>query len=200
MRALVGSGGETTGLGLENEARWRLVETAWEIGLSRSLIEFDAANQSFDVRRLGARVVLTSARPALNGYQKGHCFYCYTDIDLLDAAEAVDVDHFLPWTLRRHLPYNLDGVWNLVLACVECNRGPKGKFDLIPERHLLERLHLRNEFLISSHHPLRETLMAQAGQTEDARKTFLQARWSEAIQLRIGRWVPPASRCGQAVF
>ena len=199
FRAL-GEGSEATGLALENEARWRLVETAWEIGLSRSLIEFNSASQELTWHRLSGRVSVTSARPALNGYQKGRCFYCYAGIDLTDAAEVVDVDHFFPWALRRQLPYNLDGVWNLVLACVECNRGHHGKFDLIPELQLLQRLHRRNEFLIASHHPLRETLMAQTGLTEPDRASCLQAAWQKAILCRVGRWAPAVGRCGEPVF
>lgn len=52
---------------------------------------------------------------------------------------------------------NLNGVWNLVLACPNCNRGANGKFAKVPSIKYLERLHKRNEFLISSHHPLRES-------------------------------------------
>lgn len=69
------SGPEVLG---ETEARWRLVETAWDLSLSSSLIAYDSATELFvpSVRR----VALTSARDALNGYQKGRCFYCYRPI------------------------------------------------------------------------------------------------------------------------
>jgi hypothetical protein len=170
------------------------------MGLNRSLIEFDSAAQDLSVKRLGGRVALTSARPALNGYQKGRCFYCFAGIDLISAVNTVEVDHFIPWALRRYLSHNLDGVWNLVLACVECNRGMMGKSDLIPNIDLLARLHVRNEFLIASHDPLRETLMAQTGADEAKRVTFLNKIWNEAIQLKPIRWLPPVSRCGQPVF
>ena len=70
---------------------------------------------------------------------------------------------------------NLDGVWNLVLACKNCNRGVAGKFEQIPTLTLLERLHARNNFFIDSHHPLRETLMAQTGKKEKDRISFLQS-------------------------
>lgn len=199
LRAL-GGGGEAASLALENEARWNLVETAWEIGLSRSLIEFQPESQDLIVRRLGGRVAVTSARSALNGYQKGHCFYCFAGIDIADPAGAVDVDHFFPWALRYQLPYSLNGVWNLVLACAECNRGQLGKFDLIPESYLLERLHNRNEFLIASHNPLRETLMAQTGVAESDRVGFLQAALNTAIEYRIARWTPAVGRCREPVF
>ncbi|WP_188032876.1 hypothetical protein [Psychrobacter sp. ANT_WB68] len=51
----------------------------------------------------------------------------------------------------------------MVLACSDCNRGTNGKFAKLLDIKLLERLHTRNEYLIGSHHPLRETLMLQTG-------------------------------------
>jgi hypothetical protein len=94
-----------------------------------------------------------------------------------------DVDHFFPHRLKSTYPHiNLDGVWNLVLACQACNRGPRGKFDRIPSLRLLERLHTRNEFLIGSHHPLRETLMNQTGARVEDRVAFLNEVY-KSVQL-----------------
>ena len=84
----------------------------------------------------------------------------------------------------------IDGVWNLVLSCTDCNRGVGGKFDAIPRLHLLERLDTRNEFLIGSHHPLRETLMAQTGRTARLRQKFLQKAYSDAVEVRVAQWAP----------
>lgn len=145
---LLGEGRDHCDLVFENQARWKLVETAWEIGLNRSLVVFDTVSHDLVFNRSDRRISVTSARSALNGYQKGRCFYCYSKISLAGDARAVDVDHFIPRMLHSHLNYQLDGIWNLVLACSECNRGIGGKFDYIPELHLLERLHRRNEFLI----------------------------------------------------
>lgn len=81
---------------------------------------------------------------------------------------------------------------NLVLACPECNRGQQGKFDRLPSVNLLERLHKRNEYLITSHHPLRETLIAQTGFTEQTRRGFLQDAYNCAT-LTLGsrlKWEP----------
>jgi hypothetical protein len=131
------------------------------------------------------RRAITGSREALNGYQEGRCFYCRRAIE----AGQADVDHFLPHTM---LPFgvvpNIDGIWNLVLAC--CNRGPDGKFARVPELRFLERLHQRNEFIISSHHPLRETLMLQTGTTESDRRGYLQRAWTEARNLLIHTWRP----------
>jgi 5-methylcytosine-specific restriction endonuclease McrA len=116
------------------------------------------------------RVLVTSCRDALNGYQQGKCFYCSAQISVIEKDTLADVDHFFPHTLRRtELGEAVNGVWNLVLACSSCTRGAGGKFDRVPGEGLLARLHARNEFLIASHHPLRETLILQTGATELAR-------------------------------
>jgi hypothetical protein len=177
-------------VGAENEARWRLVETAWELGINGALIAFDRESENLVTVRQDRRTAVTSSRAALNGYQKGHCFYCFRAIRIEPAAVDADVDHFFPWSLRQHVHVHLNGVWNLVLACPACNRGARGKFDYIPAKELLQRLHRRNEFLISSHHPLRETLMLQTGATPETRVAFLQATYETAVQTRIGRWSP----------
>jgi len=84
----------------------------------------------------------------------------------------------------------IDGVWNLVLACKECNRGEGGKHAQVPSLRLLEKLNARNEFLISSHHPLRETLMLQAGKQPELRKGFLNDYYNRAKAALIHEWDP----------
>jgi HNH endonuclease len=102
----------------EVEARWRLVETAWQLEMSRNSLSVDVDGLDLVVTRSGHRTSLTGCRDALNGYQKGKCFYCFCDIRV----HAADVDHFLPHTLKQlDSGLHLDGVWNLVLACCECN-------------------------------------------------------------------------------
>ena len=176
----------------ENEARWNLVETAWKLNVSSNLlrVRYDELSELFVVDDAFKRKDITSARAALNGYQKGKCFYCFDDITVSKTQEnTCDVDHFFPYTLQPLMPeINLNGVWNLVLACPECNRGTNGKFAKVPDIKYLERLHKRNEFLISSHHPLRETIIAQTGATEADRAAFFREMDSRAINLLIHRW------------
>lgn len=213
----------------EAEARWRLVETAWEQQISTGLlaIEYTTIDDLLLTGSKNRRKAVTSARAALNGYQKSKCFYCYGGISIGDAAAAssiilpedmdpgfaasepprillvseksptygsdnnnlCDVDHFFPHTLQRYFPQtDLNGIWNLVLACKNCNRGKNGKSDRVPALKYLERLHTRNEFLINSHHPLRETLMAQTGATTAQRIAFLRAMDAKAVSYLIHRW------------
>ena len=137
------------------------------------------------------RVSVTSCRDALNGYQQGRCFYCSAPITIVSGDAQADVDHFFPHMLRQtNLGTSINGVWNLVLACRGCNRGPGGKSARVPARHLLERLHDRNEFLIGSHHPLRETLIQQTGSTAPLRRAYLSAFDEAAYGHLIHRWKP----------
>ena len=185
----------------EVEARWRLVETAWGLDIKPRLLEVhrDAdSNQLYVHRSDRRRTNITSSRDALNGYQKGRCFYCFREITVGDEqnegvslAPQAEVDHFFPKALASHLDgANLDGVWNLVLSCPQCNRGTGGKMDRIPEPKYLSRLERRNNYLIESHHPLKETLKRQTGNTEKQRQDFLTDIDRTAINYAIHRWEP----------
>jgi hypothetical protein len=175
----------------ETEARWRLVETAWELGVSRALVAVNHDPQTetfFALDSSRRRKSITGAREALSGYQKGHCFYCFASFSLV-GLEPPDVDHFFPHTLK-HAGFggSVDGVWNLVLSCRGCNRGKGGKSSLVPTLKLLQRLSTRNEFLIASHHPLRETLIAQVGADGETRRQFLNDFHREALARLIHEW------------
>ena len=197
------AGLQADNLGQEVTARWNLVETAWNVGVSANLLSVQHDHELGELFAIDGslrRRSVTSSRNALNGYQKGRCFYCGSDLQLRGAKMNTDVDHFFPHRLKQAgLGINLDGVWNLVLACPTCNRGPDGKFDRIPALHLLERLHQRNEYLIGSHHPLRETLMRQTGQQLADRVGFLNRVYRE-VQLSPGHaWEPSACESDRGV-
>jgi 5-methylcytosine-specific restriction endonuclease McrA len=173
-----------TNLEHEVEARWRLVETAWEHNYARNVMRVDVdlpAGMLFAVPSGERRRSVTSVRGALNGYQKGRCFYCRGAIRVDGTGpHASHVDHFLPHKLAREGYFaNLDAVWNLVLACEPCN-GSAGKGMKRPDQRFFEKLGRRNEFLIRSHHPLREVLIVQTGTTPQARRGFLQDAYKTA--------------------
>lgn len=71
-------------MGDEAEARWRLVETAWALELPRVgiAVQADVAQAILYVERV-RRVNLTGVRAALNGYQRGRCFYCNAETPLI---------------------------------------------------------------------------------------------------------------------
>jgi hypothetical protein len=182
-------------LSQEAEARWRLVETAWELKVSRALVSVghDPDTESlFAVDSKLRRKSVTSSRDALNGYQMGYCFYCFDGIHLDKEKDSFpEVDHFFPHVLKQHgFGPIIDGIWNLVLACSDCNRGSSGKFASVPTQRLLHRLWTRNEFLIGSNHPLKETLMQQTGVQEASRKAFLEDFYNRALASLLHKWEP----------
>lgn len=182
----------------EAEARWRLVETAWNLRINPNLLEvqYDAAQSLFFVERaFMRRVNITSVRDALNGYQKGKCFYSFQDLSIVPgSAQLCAVDHFLPHLHKHaHLPANVNGVWNLVLADRAIN-GHKGA--RVPALRFLNRLHQRNEFFIASKHPLAETIVNQTGATSEKRALFLRRHYQIALDQSLHQWSPVVERPG----
>ena len=184
----------------EVEARWNLVETAWNLNINPNLLEvkYDEKNALFFIESdLMKRKDITSVKGALNGYQKGKCFYSFQNISINSNSNNIcDVDHFLPHTnklIHSNNGANINGVWNLVLADSSINRQKSAK---VPEKRFLKRLYNRNEFYISSKHPLAETIINQTGFTKDARKRFLEKHYNLAIENSIQTWKPNTELIG----
>lgn len=72
-------GNQFSNLSEESEARWKLVETAWNLQLNPNMIvSFDENKEVLFIEDFSMkRTEITSARSALNGYQKGKCFYSF---------------------------------------------------------------------------------------------------------------------------
>ncbi|MBK6771224.1 MAG: HNH endonuclease [Ignavibacteria bacterium] len=184
----------------EVEARWNLVETAWNLQINPNLLEvkYDENKSLFFIENnLMRRIDITSARDSLNGYQKGKCFYSYQDISINKNDQNIcEVDHFLPH--RNKLAHsttgaNVNGVWNLVLAESKINLNKKAK---IPEKRFLHRLFNRNEFYIESKHPLAETIINQTGMTKESRIRFLENQYNLALNHSIQQWKPEIELTG----
>ncbi|GHE49568.1 HNH endonuclease family protein [Sphingobacterium griseoflavum] len=178
----------------EVDARWKLVETAWNLNINPNLLEVkhdELKQELFIEHDFMRRIALTSVRDALNGYQKGKCFYSYQDIFVHSGADRIcAVDHFLPHLHKRQhseQEANINGVWNLVLAAPSVNSSKGAR---VPHRRYLQRLFNRNEFYIESKHPLAETIVNQTGKTKEKRRTFLQAQYSMALSYSINEWSP----------
>lgn len=184
----------------EVESRWRLVEVSWDLQLPRSVlaVTFDDTTGGLVVPR--RRRAITSARGALNGYQKGHCFYCFRSISVAAGDEQVcEVDHVFPWSTGAAVAgAPVDGLWNLVLACRDCNSW-QSKSDQPPHARYVERLHRRNEYLIESEPPLRPTIVGQMGTTPEARAQTLLAAFAE-VTVNGARSVWEADEAGEPVF
>ena len=135
---------------------------------------------------------VTGAGPALHGYQRGKCFYCNKQIYLGDwrlLVERSEVNHFFPHVLqgRSHIDIDLNQAWNLVLACNQCN-GASEKSDSCPDISYVYDIHDRNENMIQSHHPLRESIIARTGRNESKRREFLQTCYETAKRSLSHSW------------
>ncbi|SDL36187.1 HNH endonuclease [Salinimicrobium catena] len=178
----------------EVEARWNLVETAWNLQINPNLLEvqYDEDRSLFFLQNdIMRRRNVTSVRDALNGYQKGKCFYSFQDISINPLSKNLcQVDHFLPHAnkLYHHRNgTNLNGVWNLVLADKDINNNKKAR---IPEKRFLQRLYNRNEFYINSKHPLAETIINQTGKSPEQRRSFLEKQYNLALNFSLHTWKP----------
>ena len=184
----------------EVEARWNLVETAWNLQINPNLLEvkYDENKSLFFIEsNLMRRVDITSVRDSLNGYQKGKCFYSYQDISINKNDQNIcEVDHFLPHSNKlahSTTGTNINGVWNLVLADSKINLNKKAK---IPEKRFIHRLFNRNEFYIESKHPLAETIINQTGLTKETRRKFLETQYNLALKQSIQQWKPEIELIG----
>jgi hypothetical protein len=178
----------------EVEARWNLVETAWNLNINPNLLEvkYDEDKSLFFLENdFMRRIDITSVRDSLNGYQKGKCFYSFKDISVVKGSpDLCDVDHFLPHLNKEvHAKngVNINGVWNLVLTDSIMNKEKSAK---VPEKRFLDRLYNRNEFYIESKHPLAETIINQTGKTKQERIRFLQKQYQMAYDASIQTWKP----------
>ncbi|RDY27004.1 HNH endonuclease [Romboutsia weinsteinii] len=195
---LINENSSLENLFIETEARWKLVENAWSLNINPSMlsVSYDESDNSLFINEnsLGKRIDITSCRDALNGYQRGKCFYCGTAISVDPGSDNLcDVDHFIAHTVQSHIPedLNINGVWNLVLSCKNCNRGTNGKFARLPVSDpYLEKLYNRNEYFILSHHPLRETLINQTGKSPGCRLSFIKTMYSLGLQYLLATWNP----------
>jgi len=179
---------ESRDLVKENESRWALVESAWAYNLPKRLaiVAPDEKLESlfYKIDGKNRRGSVTGARDALNGYQRGKCFYCKRQVhieDWSDRKERGEVDHVFPKKLqgKRYFDFDLDQIWNLVLSCNDCN-SMSNKGDKYPNEIIVEELYWRNEKLLKSMPPLRESITVRTGKTSSTRKDFLQSCYNEA--------------------
>ena len=186
----------------ETEARWKLVETAWNLNINPNLLEVkydEEASLLFVESGLMRRTDITSVRNSVNGYQKGKCFYSNLDISVIKGSSDIcHIDHFLPHVNKKvHIKNetNIDGVWNLVLSHSRMN-SMNEKGAKVPDKKFLEKLYKRNEYYISSKHPLAETIINQTGKTKEKRRRFLERQYNLALQNSIVTWTPSEQNKG----
>jgi 5-methylcytosine-specific restriction endonuclease McrA len=167
----------------ELDARWSIVESSFDAGIGRSLMDRGVVLSADGAQILQApfrRASVTSARAALTGFQHGRCFYCHEPLTSLP--RGVHVDHVYPIALTRTGSWrgpDVNGVWNLVVACSACNLTKSSR---VPTPDEVRALIDRNEAIMTSPHPLKRTLEltmtmpnGSAATSQAARLAFIQA-------------------------
>jgi 5-methylcytosine-specific restriction endonuclease McrA len=120
------------------------------------------------------RQALARQATALAELQHGECFYCGRSL----SAEAVHVDHFVPWSL-----YRLDTLPNLVAADAGCNAR---KCDWLASSEHVERWRARN---VNRSDALKQ--IAGYALDHDQRATAAAANWAyeRAVGLGLSVWL-----------
>ena len=184
------------GVFAEAEERWRIVEDAWRAGIP-SAISYDPGDGS--LRSADRRVHLRSVVPILMPYQHGLCFYCLKPLDLAQinpkAHNFPDVEHVVPYDYRNEAIFksgvNINGVWNLVIACRECNRGRKGKFNSLPTSRFYNKLLHRNIYFTEEHrHSLKYSVL-QSMTAKSTSELKTQHQKVERYFRKLNTWEPP---------
>ena len=179
----------------EIESRWHYVELAWAVKVPLSVLDLSYEEDNGFIHVFGdkkRRRSVTNARSALMGYQKGQCFYCCDKISIDPLSKYLcRVDHFIPYIQKKiHQPANIDGYWNLVLACQKCN-GPSEKWDRVADEEFLNKLIKRNEFYIGAKRLIAEIIIQHTGATLTDRLNFLKKHYQLARDFnQITPWKP----------
>ena len=168
-------GEQASTLSRELDARWALVESAFDAEIGRSLVGHGivVSEDGEIVMDRVRRSQVARSRDALIGFQHGRCLYCQTP--LTDLATQAHVDHAFPFSLMRRMAWggpDLNGIWNLAVSCAQCNLR---KSDRLPSEAEIRLLAERNEYIIGSPHPLRRTIQLQAGRDEAHRRDFYRS-------------------------
>jgi len=165
----------------EIEARWSLVETAFDAGIGPSLVA-TGVEVSADGKTLVdkvRRVNIAHLRDSLIGFQYGLCFLCQEAI--INLHQDVHVDHMLPFSLMKSGVWSgpdLNGVWNLTVTHAECNLQ---KSSSIPDPTKMNRLIARNEAIMGSPHVLKKTIALALGATSEERNKFYSFVWDSGF-------------------
>ena len=143
---------------------YNFVKREFDNCVNWSNIIYDKQNEIFYSNCRNQRIGLRSAVDVLSPYQKGKCFYCGRQLDKEGGSQSPsfpDVDHVFPLEMLVKLNIiNPNGIWNLVIACMKCNRGADGKFMTPPCIEYFEKLLKRNVLFVEEHnHSLRNSIL-----------------------------------------
>ena len=166
---------ENKAMDTEVMSRWDLLEFGFENITGEESIEIDD-NLEFVLKKK-KRTQISRLRPVLNGYQDGICFFCGRKFEIND---SIHVDHLIP-----HDAVNHDQIWNLVLSCESCNLW---KSNHLPQKHFVQKLIDRNEFVLQSDLPLKEELRKVLGVIPEQREQMIWSQYKIAVDKKLTLW------------
>jgi len=156
-------------------SRWDLLEFGFENITGEESIEIDEDLEF--VLKKKKRTQISRLRPVLNGYQEGVCFFCERKFEIND---SIHVDHLIPRDAVNH-----DQIWNLVLSCEDCNLW---KSNHLPQKHFVQKLIDRNEFVLKSDLPLKEELRKVLGTVDKQREQMVWGQYKLAVDKKLTLW------------
>lgn len=157
-------------------ARWNIVEASFDPVLGKDLRAFGVfaapgeellqARRAASEKREIRRPVISHLRHSISGFQGGVCFHCGAELATL--LDTPHIDHVVARSLteKGYLTgdfwkgLDLDQVWNLVVSCAPCNLA---KSDSPPTRKNLSDLRVRNDLILRSPHPLKQSIRLVTG-------------------------------------
>jgi len=154
-------------------SRWDLLEFGFENLSGEESIEIDDGLEY--VVKKNQRSQISRLRPVLNGYQDGICFYCGEEL-----FDPIHVDHVIPHDAIQH-----DQIWNLVLSHEQCNLW---KSNHLPQKHFVQKLINRNEFVLQSDLPLKEELRKVLGPIPHQREKMVWGQYKIAKEKGLPIW------------
>ena len=154
-------------------SRWDLLEFGFENITGEESIEIESDLEYVIKKR--ERSSISKLRPVLNGYQDGTCFYCGKEL-----FDPIHVDHVIPYDAIQH-----NQIWNLVLAHEDCNLW---KSNFLPQKHFVQKLINRNEFVLQSDLPLKEELRKVLGIIPKQREQMVWSQYGIAKDKGLTLW------------
>ncbi|MFE6780558.1 HNH endonuclease [Streptomyces sp. NPDC057702] len=179
---------QAAGLAGELDARWSIVECAFDAEVGVSLVREGVAVdwETLSVTDVHRRRSVTGVREATVSFQHGRCLICQ---EVLAPDDATAVDHVFPHALMRRLASvggwrgpDLDVLWNLAPVHASCNGA---KSDRMPTAAELARLAARNEAIMDSPHPLSSTLRLSREHALPGRRVATWAEFLDAVRSTV---------------
>ena len=88
---------------------------------------------------------------------------------------------------------NINGIWNLVVACRDCNLGTNGKFNQIASEKYYTKLLVRNLCALQEHgHALKSSIQLSMNVQTESALIAKHRQIYAALSSSLSKWDPPS--------